>query len=67
MTIFDPTRLAARRKEQGLTQRALAQKAGLSQALIAEVERGKHPPSPSSLAKIAEALGAKPGHFSGER
>ena len=67
MTTFDPTRLAARRKELGLTQRALARRAGLSQALIAEVERGKHPPSPSSLAEIAEALGMKPDHFVSER
>lgn len=55
-----PERLVWLRKERGLTQRALADAAGLSQALIAELERGKHPPSRSSLAKIAAALGTDP-------
>jgi transcriptional regulator with XRE-family HTH domain len=54
---FDPERLAERRKSQKLTQRGLANKAGVSQALVAELERGKHPPSKASLAKIAGALG----------
>lgn len=54
---FSPERLVQLRKERGLTQRALAVAAGLSQALVAELERGKHPPSRSSLEKIAAALG----------
>ena len=54
---FDPRRLAETRKAQKLSQRELAAKAGVSQALIAELERGKHPPSPSSLAKVARGLG----------
>ncbi len=66
MTKFIPSRLSARRKEQGLSQRALAEKAGVSQALIAEVERGKHPPSESSLSKIAEMLGVEPAYFDSE-
>lgn len=54
---FNPKRLAECRKIQKLTQRGLAVKAGVSQALVAELERGKHPPSKSSLGKIAGALG----------
>ena len=57
---FTPSRLAELRKSKGLSQRALAQAAGLSQALIAELERGKHPPSRSSMEKISVALGVAP-------
>jgi DNA-binding XRE family transcriptional regulator len=63
MTTFDPCRLVARRKERRLSQRALARMAGVSQSLIAEIERAKHPPSIASLTKIAEALGAASGDF----
>ena len=55
--VFDPKRLTERRKAQKLSQRGLAVKAGVSQALVAELERGKHPPSKGSLTKIADALG----------
>ncbi len=54
---FDPSRLAEIRKSKGLSQRALAKAAGISQALVAELERGKHPPSAASLNKIVTALG----------
>ncbi len=54
---FDPKRLAEQRKSQKLTQRGLAVRAGVSQTLVAELERGKHPPSKVSLTKIAGALG----------
>jgi transcriptional regulator with XRE-family HTH domain len=53
---FSPDRLRVIRKEHKLTQRALAATAGISQSLIAELERGKHPPSKLSLEKIALAL-----------
>lgn len=56
-SIFDPKLLAEHRSFLKLTQRGLATKAGVSQALVAELERGKHPPSKVSLAKIAVALG----------
>ncbi len=39
---FDPAKMAYHRRERGLTQRALAISAGVSQALVAELERGKH-------------------------
>ena len=56
MSSFDPSRLVEVRKTKGMTQRGLAREAGISQALVAELERGKHPPSPSSLSKLARAL-----------
>jgi transcriptional regulator with XRE-family HTH domain len=60
---FDPKRLAEQRKSQKLTQRGLAVKAGVSQAMVAELERGKHPPSKASLTKIAGALGVAESEF----
>jgi len=60
MQKFEPARFLSHRKAAGLSQRALAAKAGVSQALIAEIERGKHPPSAASLSKIAAALGVSP-------
>lgn len=53
---FEPSRLAELRRSKGMSQRALAQAAGISQALVAELERGKHPPSKASLQKLASAL-----------
>ena len=63
MLAINVTFFMAKRKERGLSQRALAKLAGVSQALIAEIERGKHPPSAASLAKIASALGLAPADF----
>lgn len=53
---FSPERLEELRRAAGKSQRALAADAGVSQALIAEFERGKHPPSTDSLSKICAAL-----------
>lgn len=60
---FEPQRLAEHRRARGLSQRKLAEMAGISQALIAELERGKHPPSAPSLEKIARALGLSSSDF----
>jgi len=60
---FDPKRLTEQRKTQKLTQRGLAVKAGVSQALVAELERGKHPPSKVTLTKISGALGVAESEF----
>jgi transcriptional regulator with XRE-family HTH domain len=54
---FDPARLVAARRAKGFTQRALAAQASVSQALIAELERGKRSPSKLSIEKIASSLG----------
>jgi transcriptional regulator with XRE-family HTH domain len=47
----------ARRKDAGLSQEKLAEKASLSTVFISRVERGKESPSVDSLVKIARALG----------
>ena len=58
---FDPQKLVTARKAKGISQRVLAARAGISQALVAELEKGKHPPSESSLAKITASLGLGQG------
>jgi transcriptional regulator with XRE-family HTH domain len=49
------------REEKGLTQEALAAKAGLSLGYIARLEIGRHDPSLSTLIKLAKALKVKVG------
>jgi len=57
---FSGAHFANLRKELGFTQRRLASAAGVSQALIAELETGKHPPSKLALEKLAAALSLAP-------
>ncbi|MHB8139924.1 MAG: helix-turn-helix domain-containing protein [Vulcanimicrobiaceae bacterium] len=66
MSNFDPSLLLEIRKSKGLTQRGLAKAAGISQALVAELERGKHPPSATSLSKLASALSVAESAFDGK-
>ncbi len=47
------------RRERGLTQGALAERAGVTQAAVARVEVGDAEPKLSTLARISEALGAQ--------
>ena len=49
------------REDRGLTQEALAKKAGLSRAYIARLEIGRHNPTLSTLEKLAKALKVKVG------
>ena len=51
------------RKRQGLTQKALAAKAGLNYAYISDIERGKRNLTAESLFRIATALRLKPSHL----
>jgi len=51
-------RIAALRKQQGLTQGQLAQKLELSQAVISSYEIGRTRPHPEVLLKLADILGA---------
>jgi DNA-binding XRE family transcriptional regulator len=46
-----------------LTQRQLAERAGVTQATIVRIERGE-PAYPSTLRKLARALGVEPETFS---
>lgn len=45
------------RVDRGMTQKALAKKAGVSREYVARLETGRHDPSLSTLAKLAKALG----------
>jgi transcriptional regulator with XRE-family HTH domain len=47
------------RKSRGLTQAALAQKAGISREYLARLEMGRHDPHLSRLRKLAKALRVK--------
>lgn len=49
--------LRTHRQDRLLSIRDLAKKAGVSPQTIQGVESGKHPPRPSTMRKIAEALG----------
>lgn len=45
------------REEQGLTQRALAEKAGIAPSMINAIEKGTKSPSLDTARRIATALG----------
>ncbi len=47
------------RIDEGLSQRALAQRAGLSQTSIWKIERGGGA-NPATLKKLADVLGVRP-------
>ena len=53
----DWTLLKAWRKHLGLSQREVAQRAGMSQAAYSQIESGKHKTQERTLRKIADALG----------
>lgn len=48
--------LARLRLQAGLTQHELAQRAGISRSMIAQIEMGERRPSRKMLARLAEAL-----------
>jgi transcriptional regulator with XRE-family HTH domain len=55
------------RKERGLTQRELADKAGITQYTVSEIELGHRiDPHPTTLRKLAKALGISVGEFFAE-
>lgn len=53
--------VARLRKERGLSQEAFADHAGIHRTYISDVERGARNPTVEVVAKIAKALGVKPG------
>lgn len=50
-------RLKELRAQQGLTQAALAERAGVTLSYIGRLEIGRHDPQLSTLYKLAKALG----------
>ncbi len=54
-------RIAELRRERNLTQELLAERAGLSVAMISKVEQDARRPSLATLSAIADALGMPPG------
>jgi transcriptional regulator with XRE-family HTH domain len=51
------------RRERGLSQQELADKAGIGQDSISAIETGKHEPHPRTLRKLANALGVEVADF----
>jgi transcriptional regulator with XRE-family HTH domain len=49
-------RLKALRAKRGLTQKALAERAGISHGYLARLETARHDPSLTILEKLAKAL-----------
>jgi len=62
-TIPDPLQrqishsIATRRVAQGMSQRELAEKSGVSRTTLQELDRGDHIPHLRQLARILDALG----------
>lgn len=48
--------LIERRKEMGLTQMQVAERAGIARPYYTRIERGQHKPPVTTAMKIAEAL-----------
>jgi transcriptional regulator with XRE-family HTH domain len=54
------TRLRALRERKVLTQQELADKAGITRATLSRLEAGAENPYPSTIRKLAAALGVEP-------
>jgi transcriptional regulator with XRE-family HTH domain len=53
------------RDHASLSQEELAERAGVSRATIADLERGKRSPQPKTRRKLAAALGVEPHQLGG--
>ncbi len=51
------------REKRGMTQEALAAKAGVSRGFLARLETGRHDPSLTTVGKLAKALKVKLGEL----
>ena len=52
-------RIKALREQRGLSQEALAAKAGVSRGYLARLETGRHDPTVGTVEKLAKALRVK--------
>jgi DNA-binding CsgD family transcriptional regulator/DNA-binding Xre family transcriptional regulator len=62
----DVPRLRFVRERQAVSQRALAAMSGVAQNTISQLERGERKAMPSTVRKLAEALGVEPAVLLGE-
>jgi transcriptional regulator with XRE-family HTH domain len=60
-----PKKISERRKLQGFTQTQLAQSVGITQAFLAEIEKGRKRPSLDVLEKLCDALGCSADYLLG--
>ncbi len=51
-----PERISQKRKTQGFTQSQLAKRVGITQAFLAEIEKGRKRPSLEVLERLCDAL-----------
>ena len=58
-------RLRAVRLDRGLTQRALAEQAGLTNTCVSRIENGHITPSLKTLLRLCHALGTSPNALLG--
>ena len=58
-------RVRALRRERGWTLEALAERSGVSRAMISKLERGEKNPTLVVAAKVAEGLGVSLSHLVG--
>ena len=59
------TRLRTFRERAALTQRELAELAGITPVQISRIERGEAEPYPGTVRKLATALGVAPSELMG--
>src|SRR5947209_1263976 len=59
-------RLERIRTDAGLSQTALAERVGVSQSAISQMESGERRPSFDMVRELAKALGVKPSYLLGE-
>ena len=55
--------LTEARERRGLTQAALAERAGVNKSTVLRVERGDVMPSHSTVVSLEKALGLRPGQL----
>lgn len=58
---FRPERLIAERRILAMTQAELAAKAGIAPATLSRIEGGRQEPHPTTVRRLAVALGIMPG------
>jgi transcriptional regulator with XRE-family HTH domain len=60
---FNRRRMAQLRARNVLTQLELAEAAGLAEMSVNQIENGRAEPRPSTIRKLARALGVKPSEL----